>query len=133
LKQTIKIKKQEAIQTEVSDNLTDVLREIVSVLEAKKCEDISILDLESVNTYLSIFVICTVKTNTQGAATGRELVRSLKKFKFKSGLANRTENSSEAGWLLIDLGPIFIHIMTSEMREYYDLDRLWGDAKPIVL
>jgi len=133
LKQTIKIKKQENIQAEVSDNFSHVLQEIVSVLESKKCEDISILDLESVNTYLSIFVICTVKTNTQGVATGRELVRSLKKFKLKSGLVNQSENSTDSGWILIDLGPIFIHIMTSEMREYYDLDRLWGDAKPIVL
>ncbi|MCB1160019.1 MAG: ribosome silencing factor [Leptospiraceae bacterium] len=110
-----------------------VLKDIVDILNNKKCEDISILDLESVNSYLSLFVICTVKTGTQGKAVSKDLLRSLKKYKLTRGTAGKTDNTGDSGWILIDFGEVFVHIMTKEIREYYNLDKLWGDAKHIPL
>lgn len=110
-----------------------IIKEIVDILENKKCENISILNLEEVNSYLSIFIICTVKTTTQGKAVCKDLVKSMKGYKLNSGVANKVETSLDSGWILVDLGEIFVHIMTQELRNYYDLDRLWGDAKPIAV
>lgn len=105
-----------------------ILKIIVSILNEKKCEDISILDLENVNTYLSIFIICTVNSSTQAKAVSRELERKLKVYKLGSGNQEKKAHNADNGWTLLDLGEIFVHIMTQEKRKFYDLEKLWGDA-----
>lgn len=111
-----------------------VLGEIQHILLEKKCENITILDLENIHSYLSIFMITTVKTSTQAKAVSREVYKTLKKYKITSRAADATDQSSyESGWVLMDLGEIFLHIMTQEKRDYYNLDKLWGDARTIVL
>ncbi|MDX1957666.1 MAG: ribosome silencing factor [Leptospiraceae bacterium] len=97
------------------------------ILLDKKCEDIVVLDLEKVNTYLSLFIISTVKTTVQGNAAAKELEKSLKELKLGKGNQERTK--ADNGWILLDFGEIIIHIMTSEKRNFYDLEKLWGDAK----
>jgi ribosome-associated protein len=51
------------------------------------------------------------------------------------GCGNSEKKSipTESGWTLLDLGEIVVHIMTAETRAYYDLDKLWGDAKKVTL
>lgn len=105
-----------------------ILKIIVSILNEKKCEDISILDLENVNTYLSIFIICSVNSGTQAKAVSRELERKLKVYKLGPGNQEKKAHNADNGWTLLDLGEIFVHIMTPEKRKFYDLEKLWGDA-----
>ncbi|MEM7182695.1 MAG: ribosome silencing factor [Spirochaetota bacterium] len=112
-------------------NRETVLKEIVSILQEKKCEEIRVLNLENVNSYLSIFIICTVKSSTQGKAVSREVYRNLKKYKITSKSGQASQNSYESGWILMDLGEIFLHVMTAETRAFYNLDKLWGDAVEI--
>ncbi len=108
-----------------------VLSQIQTILSSKKCENISILNLENVNSYLSYFVICTVLTNVQASATARDLERNLKHLKLGAGKQSIGSNSSDSGWILLDFGEILVHIMTEEKRKFYDLEKLWGDAKPV--
>ncbi|MBE7411239.1 MAG: ribosome silencing factor [Leptospiraceae bacterium] len=110
-----------------------ILLQIQTILASKKCEEISILNLENVNSYLSYFVICTVMTSIQAQATARELEKSLKHLKLGKGNQSNGQGSLDSGWILLDFGEILVHIMTKEKRNFYDLERLWGDAKPVKL
>lgn len=117
----------------ISPETKKILKEILNLLKEKKCEDIVIMNLEEVNTYLSLFVIATVASHTQGRAVARELEKNMKQYKLGSGNTEKKNIPAESGWSLIDLGEIIVHIMTAETRAYYDLDKLWGDAKRITL
>ncbi|MCB1142228.1 MAG: ribosome silencing factor [Leptospiraceae bacterium] len=115
-----------------SPDIKKILKKIKEILIEKKCENTVFLDLEKVNSYLSIFVITTVGSAVQAKAVSRELERSLKEFKLrKSNQTRSAETSTDNGWILLDLGEIIIHIMTPDKREFYSLDKLWGDAKAI--
>ncbi|ABJ76657.1 ribosome silencing factor [Leptospira borgpetersenii] len=110
-----------------------VLQVIYDIMVDKKCEEISILNLESVNSYLSFFVICTVNSAVQANAVAREIRKTLKEYKLTHKEVDKTGTSTNSGWTLLDFGEIIIHIMTPEKREYYNLDRLWRDAKRMEL
>lgn len=108
-----------------------ILKMIQTVFNEKKCEDVLFLDLEKVNTYLSVFAICTVGSTIQARAVARDLEKTLKQYKIiKSSSAGKSEGTDN-GWILMDLGEIIVHIMTEEKRSYYSLEKLWGDASRI--
>lgn len=117
----------------ISPETKKILKEIISILKEKKCEDIIVMNLEEVNTYLSLFVICTVSSHTQGRAAARDLEKKMKHYKLGTGNTEKKNIPTESGWTLLDLGEIVVHIMTGETRAYYDLDKLWGDAKRLNL
>ena len=117
----------------ISPETKKVLKEIISLLKEKKCEDIVVMNLEEVNSYLSLFVIATVASHTQGRAAARDLEKKMKPYKLGAGNSEKKSIPTESGWTLLDLGEIVVHIMTAETRTYYDLDKLWGDAKKVTL
>jgi ribosome-associated protein len=110
-----------------------LIKKIILILEDKKCEDIKVLNLENVNSYLSIFIICTVNSLVQARAASRDLEKTLKEYKLGPGNQEKKAHSSDNGWILLDLGEIIVHLMTPEKRKYYDLEKLWGDANPLKL
>lgn len=112
-----------------ASDLKDILKLIQKILIDKKCRDISFLDLEKIHSYLSVFVICTVDSHIQARAVSRELEKNLKEFKLGKG--NQEKKAQDNGWVLLDMGEVIIHIMTEEKRNFYGLEKLWGDGKPI--
>jgi ribosome-associated protein len=108
-----------------------IVAEIVAEMNNRKCEDIVVLDLEKVNSYLSVFIICTVSSSVQAKSVAREIERKTKHLKLGTGNIEKKNSPSESGWSILDLGEFIIHIMTKEVRSYYDLDKLWGDAERI--
>ncbi len=117
----------------ISPETKKILKEITNHLKEKKCEDIVVMNLEEVNSYLSLFVIATVSSHTQGKAVARDLEKKMKVHKLGVGNTEKKNAPIESGWTLLDLGEIVVHIMTAETRAYYDLDKLWGDAKKVSL
>lgn len=105
-----------------------IIKELVKNLNEKKADDIIVLNLENVNSYLSFFIICTVDNSLQAKSIVRELERKTKHLKLGMGSLERKEHTAESGWSILDLGEIIVHVMTKETRAYYDLDKLWGDA-----
>ncbi|MCZ8237504.1 MAG: ribosome silencing factor [Leptospiraceae bacterium] len=121
-----------------NNEVVSILKEIRSILLDKKCEDINFLDLQDVNSYLTYFVIATAKTNTQARSTAREIDKYMKPLRKSKGIQTRsvTGNSvakDDSGWLLLDYGDILVHVMEADVRSYYNLERLWGDAKTMEL
>jgi ribosome-associated protein len=92
----------------------------------KKGSDIVLLDVEAAFFLSDVFVIATgsSRTNVQALADHVE-ERVFQTFDVKPF---RVEGRTEGEWVLVDFGDIIVHLFQGAAREYYSLERLWGDA-----
>jgi len=96
-----------------------------SALE-KKAEDIKIFNLQGISSVTDYFVIISGTTDVHVKAISNSIVRSLK----DGGMRPRNvEGASTGRWVLIDYVDVIVHVFQPEIREFYGLERLWGDAK----
>ena len=108
---------------------TDILlANIIKGIEEVKGNDIEILDLRSINTAVcDYFVICNGSSNTQVNAIVNSIQKIVsKEIKDKPWHVEGTDN---AEWVLMDYVSIVVHVFQKEIREYYNIEGLWGDAK----
>jgi ribosome-associated protein len=108
---------------------TDVLlTNIIKGIEDVKGNDIDILDLREIDTAVcDYFVICNGSSNTQVNA----IVNSVQKLVSKE-LKDKpwhVEGSDNAEWVLMDYVSIVVHVFQKQIREFYNIEGLWGDAK----
>lgn len=105
-----------------------LLTYIIKGIEEVKGNDVDILDLRSIDTAVcEYFVICNGNSNTQVNA----IVSSVQKIVSKE-LKDKPwhiEGSDNAEWVLIDYVGIVVHVFQKHIREYYNIESLWGDAK----
>ncbi len=115
-------------QTKLIDNqIVSIGTECVKFLNEKKAINTVFLDLKKVNSYLDYFIICTANSRLHCRNLAKSLEKHLTETEFK--LFIHPDIDSE--WIILDYNEIVFHIFTEEMREYYDLDKLWADAKII--
>ena len=109
-------------------NADELISKIISGVEDVKGNDISLLDLRDIeNTVCSYFIVCSGSSNTHVNA----IVRSVQKTVSK-GLREKpfhTEGLENSEWVLIDYVNIVVHVFQKHIREYYNIEELWGDAK----
>lgn len=92
----------------------------------KKAHDIVTMDMAGVMPSADYFVICSAPTATQVRAIADNIEEQLA----LQGVAySHREGYREGDWILMDYGDVVAHIFRQEMREYYALEQLWGDAK----
>jgi ribosome-associated protein len=91
-----------------------------------KAEDLVELDLRGVLGYTDYFVICTGRSDRQVKAVHDRILEGLKKD--HGVLAQRVEGLAEARWVLLDYLDVVVHVFTPETREFYGLERLWGEV-----
>ncbi len=91
----------------------------------KKAADLRVLDLQGISGVADFFLICSGASTTQ-IETIVEAVRHALKVE---GIRPRhSEGTSESGWLLLDYSDVVMHVFLDETRQFYALERLWGDA-----
>ena len=95
----------------------------------KKAENVVALDVAELTSIADVFIICSGKSNRQVNAIAEHIQTSLKKHKIKP---LSVEGTREGHWVLLDYGHVIIHIFYQPMREFYDLDGLWVDARRIM-
>lgn len=110
---------------------TDLLiTEIIRGIEDVKGQDIEILDLRDLeNTVCDYFIIASGTSNTQVNA----IVNSVQK-KVSKALQEKpwhVEGSRNAEWILLDYVHVVVHVFQKHIREFYDIEGLWGDAKTV--
>ena len=102
------------------------LKEIcLSALEDNKAENILALDVRNISTFADSIIIASANSNRHAKSMSEKVVASVKSKNKKSFLG--VEGQSESGLILIDCGEVVINIMKSEIREFYDLEGLWGE------
>lgn len=101
----------------------------VKAAEEKKALDIVTLDIRGLSVIADYFVICHGNSETQVQSIASEI----KKKMTEHGVKLDVEGFQQARWVLIDLGDVVVHIFHRDEREFYNLERLWGDAKLVQL
>ncbi len=99
--------------------------------DSKKATDVRILDLREVTTFADHFVICTGSSSRQTRAIWDEIVLQIRQQAGEKAI--NVEGYDNGEWVLGDFGDLVIHVFTDEKREYYQLERLWRDAKDVPL
>ena len=114
--------------TKKNTNNDDLLALINKGLEDVKGNDINILDLREIeNTVCDYFVICNGNSNTQvNAIVGSVQKVVSKELKEKPW---HVEGEQNGEWVLMDYVSIVVHVFQKHIREYYNIESLWGDAK----
>tara|TARA_B100000959_G_C14880479_1_gene582317 strand:- start:233 stop:577 length:345 start_codon:yes stop_codon:yes gene_type:complete len=100
--------------------------EIATLMLDKKASDIKVFDVRKITTLTDYFIICTSESDPQTKAISSHVERSLRKNGVKP-ISSEGLNNNE--WVILDYVDMIIHIFSKEKRSFYDLDRLWGDAK----
>lgn len=91
----------------------------------KKALDLRVLDLQGISGVADFFLICSGTSTTQLESIVEAVRYTLK----GEGVRLRhSEGTPESGWLLLDYGDVVMHVFLDETREFYALERLWGDA-----
>lgn len=103
-----------------------IINLIPELLQAKKAKDIMVMDVKKITTMTDFFVICTSESNPQTKALREYTYKELRKLGYRP---LNMEGSEDSGWIVLDYFNIIIHIFSKEQREYYQIERLWGDAK----
>ena len=109
-------------------NIDALIATVIEGIEDVKGKEINILDLREIeNTVCDYFVICEGTSNTQVNA----IVNSIQK-KVSKTLKDKPwhiEGEDNAEWVLMDYVNVVVHVFQKHIREYYDIESLWGDAK----
>ena len=100
----------------------------VRAAESKKASDIKVLDLTGITSFTDYFVLCTGSNPKQIQAIADEIGQKLKEA---GELPQSIEGYNQAEWILADYGDFLVHIFSEKARAYYDLERLWRNAKNV--
>ncbi len=105
----------------------DIVKKIVKALDDKKGNDIQVIKIEELTIVADYFVICTANSNTHVRSLADEVEYQLEEAGIK---ADHIEGRA-TGWVLLEYHGVVVHIFLEEARNYYNLERLWEDAKKI--
>lgn len=108
-------------------NTQKLQRLVVDALEDVKAHDIKVFNTAHITSLFDRVVIASGTSNRQTRALAKSVVNSAREHKVDV-IACEGEDSGE--WVLVDLGDIVIHCMQPSIRQYYNLEELWGD-KPV--
>ncbi len=112
-----------------NNSSVDVLiTHIIEGLENLKGEDIQLLDLRTIeNTPCDYFIVCEGNSNTQVNSLAQSVQKTVSIALKEKPL--HIEGQENAEWILIDYVNVVVHVFQKHIREYYNLEALWGDAK----
>ena len=101
----------------------------MEVASEKQATDIVMLDVREICSFAEYFVICSGDTNRHIEAIWHGIISEMKK---NGIISHHNEGISDSGWMLVDFGLVIVHVFATMEREYYQLDRLWDKAIPVV-
>ncbi len=99
-----------------------LLSTILSSLQDDKAEDIVQIDLRGKSEIGDYMVICSGRSSRQVSAISEKLVDRLKQ---EHGRLSKVEGKDTGDWVLIDTGDVIVHVFRPEVREFYQLEKMW--------
>ncbi len=107
--------------------IKELAEHVVSALDAKLAEDISVMRIEKVTTLADYFILCTGNSSTHVNTLKDAVEEKLE----KQGIHPHHIEGHGGIWVLMDYGSVVVHIFTDEGRKFYQLDKVWADAEII--
>jgi ribosome-associated protein len=112
----------------MSTNAVPSLDRYIEAASEKKAQNLIVLDVRDLTSIADVFMICSGRSNRQVNAIADAIIARLKKHKIKP---LSVEGTGEGHWILLDYGHVIIHVFYEPVREFFDLEGLWADAKRI--
>lgn len=109
---------------------THAARVAALTADDKKGKDVRILDIRSISSVADYFVICSATSNTHVRAIADNVEEKLTALGLK---LHHMEGYQNGRWILLDFVDVVVHIMHTDERGFYNLDRLWGDAREVAM
>ncbi|WP_245873031.1 ribosome silencing factor [Albidovulum inexpectatum] len=98
---------------------------VLSSLDDDKAEDVVTIDLRGRSSIADYMVICSGRSSRQVASISEKLIERLK-AEFR--LSSRVEGKEQGDWVLIDAGEVVVHVFRPEVRDFYQLEKMWMPA-----
>lgn len=106
----------------------DAMRDIaVLALEDIKAKEVQVLDTKTLTDLFDCMIVATGESNRQVRALANNVAVELKAKGYE---ILSTEGEETGDWVLVDAGSLVVHVMLPAVRDYYDLEQLWGGQKP---
>ena len=105
----------------------ETAKNIVKILDNKKAMDIDLIQTQELTIVSDYFVIANGNSNTHVRALADEVEEEMSKL----GVEPDHIEGRATGWILLDYGCVLVHVFDPQSREYYNLERLWGDAAKV--
>lgn len=107
---------------------SEKLAKIIQVcLEDGKAEEMVTIDLAGKTAMADFMIIASGRSNTHVSALADQAVKAFK----KAGTIPRLEGMPHCDWVLIDGGDLIVHLFRPEVREFYNLEKMWSDDRPV--
>ena len=100
---------------------------MMECLEDAKAEDTAVIDLHGKTSIADAMIIVTGRSTVHVNAIADRVLRALKQAK----VASRVEGLANGDWVLIDAGDIIVHVFRPEVRQFYNLEKMWGADRPL--
>ena len=119
------------VSTAVTDQatVTDLAQRAAAILLDRKAHDVVLLSLKGVSDMTDYFLIARGTSDTHVRALGNAVLEDLKK---ETGqMANHSEGLAQGRWVLLDYVDFVVHVFHPTLRNFYQIERLWADAKVV--
>jgi ribosome-associated protein len=113
----------------VSLEAEEIARLATEAATEKQASDIAMLDVRELCSFADYFVICTGDTKRHVEAIWQAIDEMLRQ---KGVMLHHNEGTPDSGWMLADFGSVIVHVFAPLQRDYYQLDKLWDKAIPVV-
>jgi len=123
-----KTERRASTSTTSRTRLTDEVRTAVVAALDKKAADVVVLDLRHTPAFTDFFILCSGHNTRQVKAIADAVEEALKAEKVRPA---HVEGYDRAEWVLMDYFSFIVHVFSPQTREFYSLERLWGDAERI--
>ena len=120
------------ISRTVDAEALSLAREVVGAASDKGATDIVLMDIRKLSIVADYFVICTGDNERQLRAISRAILDVADEHFSADPLHKPSSDAEASGWVLIDFGPVVVHVFSPAMRDFYRLERLWSEAATLL-
>lgn len=102
------------------------MHNVLNALDEMKAEDVISIDLRGKTALADEMIIATGRSTVHVGAIADKAMRALK----DAGVSARVEGLPQCDWVLIDAGDVIVHVFRPEVRQFYNLEKMWGGDRP---
>ncbi|WP_297300010.1 ribosome silencing factor [uncultured Methylovirgula sp.] len=104
-----------------------LVQTVLGCLQDAKAEDVVCIDLKGKTALADTMIIASGRSNTHVGATAERVIKALKEL---GVAAPRVEGLAHCDWVLVDAGDAIVHLFRPEVRQFYNLEKMWGRDRP---
>ncbi|PPD45852.1 MAG: ribosome silencing factor [Methylocystis sp.] len=104
-----------------------IVQDVLKALDETKAEDVISIDLRGKTALADEMIIATGRSTVHVGAVADKAIKAMK----AAGVTPRVEGVPQCDWVLIDAGDVIIHIFRPEVRQFYNLEKMWGGDRPV--